>query len=46
MVARASGDARRSPGETVRLVPEVGSLRVFDAAGAAVGAASPAMSGS
>jgi multiple sugar transport system ATP-binding protein len=37
MVVRANGDARRAPGEAVRLVPEPGSLRVFDRDGAAVG---------
>ena len=37
MVARANGDARRAPGEAVRLVPEPGALRVFDKDGAAVG---------
>jgi multiple sugar transport system ATP-binding protein len=39
LVARLSGDARRSPGEAVRLVPEPGALRVFDASGIAVSAA-------
>ena len=37
MVVRANGDARRAPGEAVRLVPEAGALRVFDRDGAAVG---------
>ena len=39
LVARLTGDARRAPGEPVRLVPEPGSLRVFDQEGAAVGRA-------
>jgi hypothetical protein len=39
LVARASGDARRAPGEAVRLVPEPGTLRVFAQDGSAVGAA-------
>ncbi len=43
MVVRALGDARRSPGESVRLVPEPEALRVFDASGASVGMAAPAM---
>ncbi|MEP7027615.1 MAG: ABC transporter ATP-binding protein [Candidatus Eisenbacteria bacterium] len=43
LVVRASGDARRSPGEAVRLVPEPLALRVFDALGASVGAAGAAL---
>ena len=39
LVARLTGDARRAPGEPVKLVPEPGSLRVFDKDGAAVGRA-------
>jgi multiple sugar transport system ATP-binding protein len=45
LVARASGDARRSPGEAVRLVPGPGALRVFDEQGASVGSGSAAMAG-
>jgi multiple sugar transport system ATP-binding protein len=45
LVARASGDARRSPGEAVRLVPEPGALRVFDAQGASVGSGSAVSAG-
>ena len=43
LVARAAGDARRSPGEAVQLVPDPGALRVFAKDGSAVGAARAAM---
>jgi multiple sugar transport system ATP-binding protein len=42
IVVRANGDARRAPGEPVKLVPEAGALRVFDQEGAAVGRAEAA----
>ncbi len=43
LVARASGDARRAPGEAVSLVPDPGALRVFAQDGSAIGAPAPAM---